>query len=98
MMLIARVRVNRYDVSTSDDNDITHVNYTSNCQWCRKLLEVLDHLTEVISIVKLNSHKGNLQFKGAMTSPTYRTQEIFGGRNFWQTIQVKAIGEEKFGK
>ena len=24
--------------------------------------------------------------------------EIFGGEKFWQTIQVKAIGEEKFGK
>ena len=28
----------------------------------------------------------------------YRTQEIFSGRNFWQTMQVKAIGGEKLGK
>ena len=28
----------------------------------------------------------------------YRTQEIFGGGKFWRTIQVIAIGEEKFGE
>ena len=28
----------------------------------------------------------------------HHTQENFGGGNFWQTIQVKGIGEEKFGK
>ena len=28
----------------------------------------------------------------------YRTREIFGGGNFWQTMQVKAIGEEKIGE
>ena len=26
------------------------------------------------------------------------TQEIFGGGKFWRTVQVKAIGEEKFGE
>ena len=29
---------------------------------------------------------------------TMHMQEIFGGGKFWWTIQVKAIGEEKFGK
>ena len=31
---------------------------------------------------------------------SYRTREIFGGEKFWQVIhvQVKAIGEEKFGE
>ena len=28
----------------------------------------------------------------------YCTWEIFGGGKFWQTIQVKAIGEEKLGE
>ena len=28
----------------------------------------------------------------------YRTRKIFGGGRFWGTIQVKAIGEEKFGE
>ena len=28
---------------------------------------------------------------------TYHAWKIFGGGKFWQTIQVKAIGEEKFG-
>ena len=28
----------------------------------------------------------------------YRTREIFGREKFWQTIQVKAIGEEKFSE
>ena len=28
----------------------------------------------------------------------YRTWEIFGGGKFWRTMQVKAIGEEKFGE
>ena len=28
----------------------------------------------------------------------YLTQEIFGGRKFWRTIQVKAINKEKFGE
>ena len=26
----------------------------------------------------------------------YCTQEIFGGRKFWQTMQIKAIGKEIF--
>ena len=28
----------------------------------------------------------------------YHTREIFGRGRFWQTMQVKAIGKEKFGK
>ena len=28
----------------------------------------------------------------------YHTRENFGRENFWRTIQVKAIGEEKYGK
>ena len=28
----------------------------------------------------------------------YHTEEIFGGGKFWRTIQVKAIGEEKFSE
>ena len=28
----------------------------------------------------------------------YCTQEIFGEGKFWQTVQVKTIGEEKFGE
>ena len=28
----------------------------------------------------------------------YHTQEIFGGGKFWRTVQVKAIGKEKFGE
>ena len=28
----------------------------------------------------------------------YRTWEIFGEENFWQTMQVKANGDEKFGE
>ena len=31
------------------------------------------------------------------TMQEYRTWEIFGWGKFWQTIQVKAIGEEEFG-
>ena len=28
----------------------------------------------------------------------YHAQEIFGGGKFWRTMQMKAIGKEKFGK
>ena len=28
----------------------------------------------------------------------YCTWKIFGGGNVWQTMQVEAIGEEKFGE
>ena len=28
----------------------------------------------------------------------YRAREIFGEGKFWQAIQVKTIGKEKFGK
>ena len=28
----------------------------------------------------------------------YRTQGIFGREKFWRTMQVEAIGEEKFGE
>ena len=31
-------------------------------------------------------------------SSRYCTREIFGGGIFWQTMQVKAIGKEKFGE
>ena len=54
MMLIARTRVDSDDVN--NDSDVTHVNYTGSYQWQRKLLKVLEGFTDMISIVKLNSH------------------------------------------
>ena len=33
-----------------------------------------------------------------MTGVEYRTREIFSREKFWRTMQVKTIGEEKFGE